>query len=139
MEVDILANRLRSETLCLRIMPEEKEIIKRKMQETKSRNYVDFIMKAISTHHTTNIDTRPLMKIGGELNRIGVNVNQIAKEVNTSKNLTESTARELLAVLYEIRDQVNEMREVVRKVLDIFIDAREGRIGGLHEDAPYKD
>ena len=96
-----MANRLRSETLCLRIMPEEKEIIKRKMQETKSRNYVDFIMKAISIHHTTNIDTRPLMKIGGELNRIGVNVNQIAKEVNTSKNLTESTARELLAVLYE--------------------------------------
>ncbi len=134
-----MANRLRSVQVLLRMMPEEKEILLKKMRETKSRNYVDFIMKAICTHHTTNIDTRPLMKIGGELNRIGVNVNQIAKAVNTSKNLTERTANELMSLLNEILKNIQEMREVVRKCLDIFIDAREGRINGLHEDTTYKE
>lgn len=134
-----MANRLRSTTLTLRMMPEEKEIIKQKMRETKSRNYVDFIMKAICTHHTTNIDTRPLLKIAGELSHIGVNINQIAKEVNISKNLSDENAAEMLKYLKSSHMQIQIMREVVRKCLDIFIEAREGKIKGLHPDSPYED
>ena len=133
-----MSNRTRSETITIRITPEEKQIFIRKMRETKSRNYADFLMKMICTHHTTNIDTRPLMKISGELNHIGVNVNQLAKAVNTSKNISDLNAAELLKYLKTIYKNIREMREVVRQCLDIFIDAREGKIDGLHEDSTYK-
>lgn len=135
-----MVNRVRSETLSLRMMPEEKEIIKQKMKETQAKNYVDFIMKAVCTHKTVvvNIDTRPLMNIGGELNSIGVNLNQLTKAVNTAKNLSDTSAEELKTYLDEMCNNIEEMREVVRKCLDIFIDAREGRISGLYEDIAHK-
>ena len=135
-----MANRVRSETLSLRMMPEEKEIIKQKMKETQAKNYVDFIMKAVCTHKTVvvNIDTRPLMNIGGELNSIGVNLNQLTKAVNTAKKLSDTSAEELKTYLDEMNNNIEEMREVVRKCLDIFIDAREGRISGLYEDTSHK-
>ena len=121
-----MVNRVRSETLSLRMMPEEKEIIKQKMKETQAKNYVDFIMKAVCTHKTVvvNIDTRPLMNIGGELNSIGVNLNQLTKAVNTAKNLSDTSAEELKTYLdemcnnieaFKLKENLDEFYNIVNK------------------------
>ncbi len=134
-----MANRLRKEQIIIRVMPEEKEIIKQKMKETNSRTYFDLIMRSITTHETIKINTKPLSEIANELNRIGNNLNQLTKAVNTSKDLNDSNAHILQESIENIKTEIKELKTTNDNILRIFADTKKGKYNGLFENSINKD
>ena len=90
-----MANRTRNESLIIRMTKEEKEIFLEKMKATKSKSYIELLMKCICTHSTVKIDTSPILDMVYEINKIGVNLNQLTKAVNTAKDLNDNNAEKL--------------------------------------------
>ncbi|MBQ7266604.1 MAG: plasmid mobilization relaxosome protein MobC [Firmicutes bacterium] len=134
-----MANRLRKEQIIIRVMPEEKEIIKQKMKETNSRTYFDLIMRSIATHETIKINTKPLSEIANELNRIGNNLNQLTKAVNTSKDLNDSNAHNLQESIEDIKTEIKELKATNDNILRIFSVTKKGKYNGLFENSINKD
>ena len=77
-------NRARTERLTLRMSTEEKEFLLRQKEKSKCGTFIEFILKAVSETNITVLDTTPLLEVAGELNKIGVNINQIAKIANST-------------------------------------------------------
>lgn len=118
--------------MLLRVTQEEKDLIIQKMRESNSKNYVDFIFKMICNHRTTVVDTRPLMRVAGELNAIGVNINQIAKVANTARSIYADEIQKLSG-------EIDKMRDIVYKCFNTFCNAEDGKYSGLYEDTADKD
>ena len=127
--------RERSEQILIRLTPFEKELILDKMKSIKAKNYTDFFIRLVCTHRTINVDTEPLLKISWELNKIGVNLNQIAKAVSTSKELNEYSANSL----YVIQSDIGKIQNTVDKTLSYvakgkeILEKEEGEIDGLYK------
>ena len=66
------------------VSPEEKELIRRKMIESKTKNMGAYLRKMAIDGYIVNTDTTPLKKQYEEMHKIGVNINQIAKKVNST-------------------------------------------------------
>jgi uncharacterized protein (DUF1778 family) len=126
-KVKKMKNRVRTERLHLRLTKEEKAFIDEKMNENKSLSYSDFLLKAVGQMQCYVIDTRPILDVAGELNRIGTNINQIAKIANVSRSIFEDDVKDLQTKITEIEDMVQE-------ALGVLIDIKEGRMNGVHKD-----
>ena len=70
--------------LVLCVSPEEKKLIRRKMIESKTKNMGAYLRKMAIDGYIVNTDTTPLKKQYEEMHKIGVNINQIAKKVNST-------------------------------------------------------
>ena len=127
-----MTNRTRTERITLRLSKEEKDFIKRKMNESRMYNYTDFIIKAICGTDYFVVDTRPLLEIAGEINSIGTNINQIAKVANTSRSIY---GEEISALQENIMDLIY----IVQQNLMMFEKAKEGENIGVHKNKTYKD
>ena len=57
--------------------------------------------------HSVNTDTTPLKKQYEEMHKIGVNINQIAKKVNTTGDL-------YLEEMQELKEMVKEIWHILR-------------------------
>lgn len=88
-----MQNRTRNRQLNLKFIDDEFEYIKAKKDLAQSQNYTDFILKIAIHSNIYNIDTMPLIEVAKEINKIGVNINQIAKVVNTSGNIYENESK----------------------------------------------
>lgn len=126
-----MANRKRSERISLRLRPDEKEMIKKRMEQAGYSTYVDFILKAITSPITVKIDLIPLFKIISELNHIMVNLRQI-ESVFKQNNIDCS-------VIDDITGKIGEMLEVTHKVTKIFQEVKEGYCNGIFKDTADKD
>ena len=126
-----MANRKRSERLSLRLRPDEKEMIKKRMEQAGYSTYADFIMKAITSPVTVKIDLIPLFRMISELNHIMVNLRQIERVLKQS-NIDCS-------VIDDITSIIGEMLEVTHKVTKIFQEVKEGFYDGIFKDIANKD
>ena len=59
-------------------------------------------LKLASTGYIVNTDTTPLKKQYEEMHKIGVNINQIAKKVNTTGDLYPEEMKELKEMVKEL-------------------------------------
>ena len=100
--------RLRDTRLNIRVTEKEKEFILKNMQKNGFRNVTDFFIECITRHKTTVVDTVPLLAVKTEINKVGVNVNQIAKVANTGRTVNN----EMLELL---KKHIDEMRAIVNK------------------------
>ena len=114
-----MTRRIRSENIHLRLTKEEKDYIDNKMAETRTYNYTDMFIKAVSKMEYYVVDTRPLFDVAGEINRIGTNINQIAKVANTTHSIYKDDIKEL-------REHMNKLTEIVQQNFEVFSKAREG-------------
>ena len=78
-----MAKRKRNIQILFCVSPEEKKLIRRKMIESKTKNMGAYLRKMAIDGYIVNTDTTPLKKQYEEMHKIGVNINQIAKKVNT--------------------------------------------------------
>ena len=62
---------------------------------SKSKNIGSFIRKMAIDGYIVNTDTTPLKKQYEEMHKIGVNINQIAKKVNSTGDLYSEEMQEL--------------------------------------------
>ena len=84
------------------LYPEEKKLIRRKMIESKTKNMGAYLRKMAIDGYIVNTDTTPLKKQYEEMHKIGVNINQIAKKVNSTGDLYPEEMQELKEMVQEL-------------------------------------
>ena len=82
--------------------PQEKKLIRRTMIESKTKNMGAYLRKMAIDGYIVNTDTTPLKKQYEEMHKIGVNINQIAKKVNSTGDLYPEEMQELKEMVKEL-------------------------------------
>ena len=90
-----MAERKRNKEIHFYVTEEERKLIRRKMIESKTKNMGAYLRKMAIDGYIVNTDTTPLKKQYEEMHKIGVNINQIAKKVNTTGDLYPEEMQEL--------------------------------------------
>lgn len=117
--------RFRDKRLNIRVSDYERDFILKNMQLNGFKNVTDYFIECIAKHETTVVDTRPLLAVKNEINKIGVNVNQVAKIANTGRNVDND-------MVLTLKKSIDEMRAIVNKA---FI---KGAYNGIHENRADK-
>ena len=115
--------RFRNERINVRLADFEKEIFYKQMKRAGHKNVTDFIMTAICKHHSTVVDTSPILEIKGELNRIGCNINQLAKVANSTQSIYAEDVEEL-------RSNLTAVQDLVEKAFQMCVQSRKIAIEG---------
>ena len=97
-----MAERKRSKEIHFYVTEEERKLIRRKMIESKTKNMGAYLRKMAIDGYIVNTDTTPLKKQYEEMHKIGVNINQIAKKVNSTGDLYPEEMQELKEMVKEI-------------------------------------
>ena len=69
--------------LCVPVTPEERELIEQKMVLLHTRNFSAYARKMLIDGYIVNMDTTDIRVQTAEIQKIGANVNQIAKRLNS--------------------------------------------------------
>ena len=97
-----MAKRKRNIQILFCVSTEEKKLIRRKMIEAKTKNMGAYLRKMAIDGYIVNTDTTPLKKQYEEMHKIGVNINQIAKKVNSTGDLYPEEKQELKEMVKEL-------------------------------------
>ena len=97
-----MAKRKRNIQILFCVSKEEKKLIRRKMIESKTKNMGAYLRKMAIDGYIVNTDTTPLKKQYEEMHKIGVNINQIAKKVNSTGDLYPEEKQELKEMVKEL-------------------------------------
>ena len=103
-----MANRKRKFVLRVPVTPEERALIQQKMAQLGTKNFSAYARKMLIDGYIVHIDTGPVRAQTAELQKIGVNINQIARSVNAGIAKAEDARRGLylLDQVYELMYQV---------------------------------
>jgi len=72
-----------------RVTESEREMICAKMRLLKTNNLAVYMRKIAINGYVVNVDYSDLKAVAYEMQRIGVNINQIAKRVNSTSRIYE--------------------------------------------------
>lgn len=104
-----------------RVTPEENELIKSRMELHNFSNFNTYARYMLLTGEVVTVDYSELIKLRTEINRIGTNINQLVKYVNTNEEVSLENYRTLQESLAEVKHLVDENfnREIshIEKVL----------------------
>ena len=78
-----MTNRTRKIVLRVPVTPEERELIRQKMALLHTRNFSAYARKMLIDGYVVHIDTTDIRAQTAELQKIGVNVNQITRRLNS--------------------------------------------------------
>lgn len=92
-----------------RVNEVEDRRIKDKMNQAKMLNFSNFARLMLTQGRVTVVDFESLIDFKKEVNRIGVNINQIAKGVNTGDDVSLETLEQLLNQVKEIDNNLLEL------------------------------
>lgn len=81
-------NRTRNVQLILRVTPQEHEHIKKKMALMKTNNFNAYARKMLIDGYVIEVDLSKYHELAGEVNKIGVNINQIARMANETRSVS---------------------------------------------------
>lgn len=77
-----MANRTRNIVLRVPVTPEERALIQQKMAQLHTKNFSAYARKMLIDGYIVHMDTSDIRAQTAELQKIGVNVNQIARRNN---------------------------------------------------------
>ena len=97
-----MANRIRDIPIQFFVTAEEKKMIRKKMILSRTANMGAYLRKMAIDGYIVNTDTTPLKKQYEEMHKIGVNINQIAKKVNSTGDLYPEEKQELKEMVKEL-------------------------------------
>jgi hypothetical protein len=102
--------RTRNMQINIRVSPEEKDYIMKKFAKCGHDNFNLFAIKMLITGNVNNVDMRHYHELAQEVNRIGVNINQIAKFVN-------GNGRIYAAEMEDLQQKVGEIWQLLKSSL----------------------
>lgn len=102
-------NRLRKNRIVIRVTDDELRIINKKAEASKL-NRTKYIIETLINGYVIVQDLESLRNLTNEINKIGVNINQIAKHINTTNNIYKSD-------MEEIKEKVEEIYKIVESIL----------------------
>ena len=94
--------RKREIVLRVAVTEAEKEMIYEKMSQYNTNNFGAYARKILIDGYVINIDASELKTIAAEMQKIGVNINQIARRVNTTSRIYEQDFDEIKGKVDEI-------------------------------------
>ena len=103
-----MRERKRNIALKLIVTQEEKELILMKMGQVGTSNFGAYARGILINGEIIKNDYSQLIKLTGELDKIGSKVNQIAKRANESRLVHQEDVKEVLRMLHQIQILIND-------------------------------
>ena len=97
-----MANRKRPIVLRCPVTEQERDLILQKMEQIPTKNFSAYARKMLIDGYVIKVDYSELKTVTAEIQKIGANVNQIAKRVNATGNVYEQDIAEIKGALAEI-------------------------------------
>lgn len=97
-----MTNRTRKIVLRVPVTPEEQELIRQKMALLHTRNFSAYARKMMIDGYVVHIDTTDIRAQTAELQKIGVNVNQITRRLNSMGPLYTQDVADIKGALAQI-------------------------------------
>jgi len=97
-----MTNRTRKIVLRVPVTPEERELIRQKMALLHTRNFSAYARKMLIDGYVVHIDTTDIRAQTAELQKISVNVNQIARRLNSMGPLYTQDVADIKGALAQI-------------------------------------
>ena len=97
-----MADRKRKIVLRVPVMQEERELIEQKMALLHTKNFSAYSRKMLINGYIVNMDTTDIRAQTAELQKIGVNVNQIARRLNSMGPLYTQDVADIKGALAQI-------------------------------------
>ena len=97
-----MTNRTRKIVLRVPVTPEEQELIRQKMALLHTRNFSAYARKMLIDGYVVHIDTTDIRAQTAELQKIGVNFNQIARRLNSMGPLYTQDVADIKGALAQI-------------------------------------
>ena len=97
-----MTNRTRKIVLRVPVTPEERELIRQKMALLHTRNFSAYARKMLIDGYVVHIDTTDIRAQTAELQKIGVNVNQITRRLNSMGPLYTQDVADIKGALAQI-------------------------------------
>ena len=97
-----MGGRKRTVQIKFRVTEEERALIEEKMKLVPTRNMEAYLRKMAIDGYIIQIDHSDIKAMTAEIQKIGVNINQIARRVNATGNVYEHDIAEIKGALEEI-------------------------------------
>ena len=97
-----MANRKRKFVLRVPVTPEERALIQEKMAQLGTKNFSAYARKMLIDGYIIHMDTSDIRAQTAELQKIGTNINQIAKRVNATGTLYAQDIEDIKGAMAEI-------------------------------------
>ena len=97
-----MANRTRNIVLRVPVTTEERALIEKKMQQMGTRCFSTYARKMLIDGYVIKIDYSDIKAMTAELQKIGTNINQIARRVNATGTIYAQDIEDIKGVLNEI-------------------------------------
>ncbi|EGT5471835.1 MobC family plasmid mobilization relaxosome protein [Clostridioides difficile] len=97
-----MANRTRPLILRVPVNEQERELIGQKMKLIPTTNFAAYARKMLIDGYIIQIDHSDIKAMTAEIQKIGVNVNQIARRANATGSVYQEDIEEIKGVLNEI-------------------------------------
>lgn len=111
-------NRKRNVQRKLRLTERENNILKQKMKESGDISFQAYAYHMLFEGQITHYDFSYLRELTYEIEKLGINVNQIAKIANTSKEVSPKDVQDLL-------DQINNIKNEISVTITTAINKRQ--------------
>ena len=85
-----------------RVTEAERDLILEKMRQYGTNNLAAYMRKIAIDGYVISVDTSDIRAMSAEIQKIGVNINQIAKRVNSTSRIYEQDITEIKEALEEI-------------------------------------
>ena len=109
----------------MRVTEQENKLIKERMEFYGFNNFNTYSRYMLLTGEIITIDYSELIKLKTEINRIGTNINQIAKYINTNEEIKVENYKELQESLTDIKSLVDEKFNKEITQIEKFLKERE--------------
>lgn len=94
--------RKRTVQIKFRVTEAERELIQKKMEQIPTKNLAAYMRKMAIDGYVIQVDYSEIKAMTAEIQKIGVNVNQIAKRINATGSVYEQDIAEIKGALAEI-------------------------------------
>lgn len=101
--------RKRSVQKLIRLTEEEARFISTKVSESGMANFNSFARIMLIMGEVKILNFEELRELRKEINRIGVNVNQIAKKVNEDDQVSLNELSQILELQKDLKETVNQL------------------------------
>ena len=118
-------NRVRQKQRILRLTEEENELLKRRIKDSPYDNFQNYARHMLLAGKIHYVDYSELQQLKWEVNKIGNNINQMAKLANQFEEISQDDIDDLLDLIHQVEWLVsNKLKDEISK---------ERETNGIHE------
>jgi hypothetical protein len=109
-----LQNRKRPLQLIVRVTQDEKALINKKMEAFGTTNFNTYARKMLLNGYVLRVDMEQFQLLALEVNKIGTNINQIAKVANTTGVIMGDD-------ISQVKEMINEIWQLLKSSLSTLL------------------